>query len=730
MTFQNASEAARWWVDFGFWPVPIPSREKKPIIDKWQDLRINNSNLAQYFNGGKTNLGILLGDRYGSADVDLDSAEALSVAHFFLPPTGMIFGRQSKPASHWFYRTDPVVKTRQYKDPLTGQMLVELRGRRKSNGAVGLQTIVPPSVHPSGEAIMFAPSFDRTPANVDAEVIVNCVFRVAAASLLARYWPKLGSRHDSMMALAGILVRAKWPITDAELFCCALYRTVPSHDPSAIGRTADEVRDTYRNHAAGAETTGFNTLAKWIDPRVLRAALDWLQISTSHDEFEATPENSAEVGDWRDSLIRAETKEGQGAPKALLENAITALRLAPEWSGVLGYNEFSLYTVSRKPAPWQEKAGGNWTDYDDSMTCGWPQRNGILVNSKVTAEAAQTVAKENSFHPVRDYLSALKWDGIGRIEKWLTTYLGTEDTPFSRAVGARWLISAVARIMHPGSQVDHVLLVEGPQGVRKSTALRILASDNWFSDHISDLGSKDSRLELHGKWILELAELDKVRRGELERVKAFITARIDNFRVPYGRRSEAVPRSCVFAATVNDQTPLTDETGNRRFWPVRCGVIDLPSLERDRDQLWAEAYECYRSGSVWWLESAELNALASREQEKRYDEGVWDQVILAWLEEPIQRYEIDGAAQLPIEPFDSTAERVTTTDVLVHAVGKDIDRCTQADRNQVARCLAHAGWKRKQDRSRGPLRGKWFYFRPEEPVGTNTEPVGELDATC
>jgi predicted P-loop ATPase len=293
----------------------------------------------------------------------------------------------------------------------------------------------------------------------------------------------------------------------------------------------------------------------------------------------------------------------EGSPKALLANAITALRYDPAWWGVLAFNEFSLYVVTKKSAPWKKEAGRNWTDYDDSMCADWLQHAGILVSSKVAGEAVQTVARENSFHPVKDYLTGLEWDGTGRLDQWLVSYLGAEDTPFVRASGARWLISAVARIFRPGCQVDHTLLLEGPQGIRKSTALRVVAGDDWFTDHISHLGSKDSRIELHGKWILEIGELDRIRRGELESVKAFLTARTDHFRVPYGRRAEDVPRSCVFAASTNDQTPLTDESGNRRFWPVECGHINISALIRDRNQLWGEAYKRYQDGAPWWLDT-------------------------------------------------------------------------------------------------------------------------------
>jgi putative DNA primase/helicase len=403
---------------------------------------------------------------------------------------------------------------------------------------------------------------------------------------------------------------------------------------------------------------------------------------------------------------------------------MTLLRESPEWADVLAYNEFSLYVTTKKPAPWQKVGGGNWTDYDDSRTTEWLQRHDVLVPTPLTAEAVQTVAKENRFHPVRDYLNSLEWDQTPRLDNWLSEYLGVEPSPFVAAVGTRWMISAVARIFRPGCQADYTLLFEGKQGIQKSKALQILAGDDWFTDHISDLGSKDSRIELHGKWIIEFSELATVRRGELEKVKAFLTARIDHFRMPYGRRSEAVPRSCVFAASVNDQTPFTDPTGNRRWWPVRCGVIAIGALRRDRDQLWAEAYARFKAGQVWYLETAELNQLATSEQDERYDPGVWDEVILDWIENPTQRldFEDHNAVGIPIEPYNSDETRVTVTDVLLHCIGKPLDQIKQPDQNQVVRCLIHAGWKRKQT-GKGPERGKWFYLRPDVTSVTSMSPV-------
>jgi putative DNA primase/helicase len=415
------------------------------------------------------------------------------------------------------------------------------------------------------------------------------------------------------------------------------------------------------------------------------------------------------MGDTAFEIDKALIRNSEGSPKALLANVITMLRFHRDWRDCLAYNEFSKDVTTKKAAPWHSSASQNWSDYDDSRTAEWMQHNNIFVTSKVVAEAVQTVAKENSFHPVREYLRALKWDNKPRIDRWLSIYLGSEETTWTKAVGPRWLISAIARIERPGCQVDHTLLLEGAQGIRKSTALRILAGDEWFVDHISDLGSKDSRLELRGKWIFEISELDRVRRGEIERVKAFLTARTDHFRLPYSRRAEDVPRSCIFAATVNDQTPLTDETGNRRFWPIKCGAINIEALTCDRGQIWAEAYQRYISDSPWWLDSAALNNEARREQEQRYDSGVWDNEILSWCDAPTVGRKADMSCVL-----DSTKRRVTLTEILIHAVGKDLDRCTQQDRNQVARCLIHDGWTRARDWSRGPNRGKWFYVKGEQ----------------
>ena len=213
--------------------------------------------------------------------------------------------------------------------------------------------------------------------------------------------------------------------------------------------------------------------------------------------------------DWRANLIV--NKAGQ--PRALLANAITALREAPEWSGVLALNEFSLGTAALLAPPFGEGTITKWSDQEDRLTADWLQRKGICVSADVAAQAVQTVASEHSFHPVREYLDGLKWDGVGRLQTWLVRYLGAQPSDYTAAVGERWLISAVARIYQPGVKADCCLILEGIQGTKKSTALRTLAGE-WFADEIADLGSKDAAMQAAGVWIVELAELDSLTKIE------------------------------------------------------------------------------------------------------------------------------------------------------------------------------------------------------------------------
>ena len=400
-----------------------------------------------------------------------------------------------------------------------------------------------------------------------------------------------------------------------------------------------------------------------------------------------------------------DTKADGVTPQSNLKNAIRLLRFHPAWNvpEVLFYDEFSLQIYTRNPPPWGAPPG-RWTDVDDIRLADWFQTFGVLVSPNVAADAVQAVARETTVHPVKSYLHGQQWDRCQRVISWLTTYLGVEDSALTRAMGKGWLVAAVARIFRPGCQADYTLSLEGPQGLGKSSALRTLAGDQWFSDHLSDLANKDSRIELLGKWIVELSELGPVRRAENDRVKQFLTARFDYYRPPYARRACQIPRQCVFAASFNDQTPFSDTTGNRRFWPIACRHIDVSKLEKDRDQLWAEAYELYKAGAIWWLDSPELNRAVAEEQAARLQPDAWDDLVLNWAADPQPKAISDT-------PLLSEPGRVTVAEILAHAVGKGQERWEQSDENRIARILVKSGWKRKQFRQ-GSERS-WFYVRPD-----------------
>jgi hypothetical protein len=249
----------------------------------------------------------------------------------------------------------------------------------------------------------------------------------------------------------------------------------------------------------------------------------------------------------------------------------------------------------------------------------------LSVSKDLTRTVVTDTARLNKFHPVRDYLAALEWDGVKRIDTWLTTYGGVEDNEYSRAVGALFLIAAVRRIRNPGCKFDEMIILEQElQGTDKSSALAALAvKDEWFSDDLPlNIEGKQVIEALRGRWIIEAGELSGMRRTDIGHLKAFLSRQVDRARMAYGRIVSEVPRQCVIAATTNDLEYLRDTTGNRRFWPVRCQRFDVAALKQDRDQLWAEAATREATGVSIRL-GQELWPKASEQQAQRLTEDPW-----------------------------------------------------------------------------------------------------------
>jgi predicted P-loop ATPase len=417
-------------------------------------------------------------------------------------------------------------------------------------------------------------------------------------------------------------------------------------------------------------------------------------VSDAAGDWVPDASESAAVADWKARLI-----PGKNGPAACLANAITCLRTHPAWVAVLAWDSFAQVVMILRDSPF----GGEprrVTDHEERLAANWLQHQGVLVSPDVAGQAIQVVARDQAFHPVRDYLDGLQWDGTKRIAGWLSLYLGVEPSEYSEAVSSSFLRGAAARIYSPGCKMDTVLILEGEQGIKKSTALKALFKP-WFTDEIADIGSKDASLQILGVWGVEFAELDSLTRAESSRIKAFTSRSVERFRPPYGRNLIESPRQCVFAGTVNHSVYLRDETGARRFWPVKVKRVLIDELTRDRDQLWAEAVASFRAGDSWWLNTPDLVALAAVEQAERYEVGPWDDLILDWVHDRVR-----GG-------FDS----VSVPEILDLCVKKPTKDCVKADSMRVGSCLTQAKWQRYKDRPTG----KWRY-RP--PVTANPPQVG------
>lgn len=383
--------------------------------------------------------------------------------------------------------------------------------------------------------------------------------------------------------------------------------------------------------------------------------------------------------------------DDSGRPYWNTANAVAILTYHDAWKGVLGYNEFTRRRVILKPIP-GAKTGHNRNLEDDDATAvlSWFNRNGFpKATANVALAAMHAVARLNAFDPLKDYLAGLQWDGQKRIDNWLTTYCGAEASNYTREVGKRWLISAVARAMKPGCKADHMLVLEGDQGARKSSALAALAGEEWFSDALPPMNTKDASSYLRGRWIVEVAELEAMRR-EMDAVKAFISRQVESYRPAYGREEVDEPRRCVFAGTTNKDAWLRDETGGRRFWPVKVGFIDLDAITRDRAQIWAETVVAYRSGHRWWLEG-DVEKTAREEQAGRMADDPWTAPIM----EAVQ-----GRAEITIHE-------------VLKALGYVPAEMTRKDSDRAAAILKREGWTRTSKRiTSGARKGDVFWTAP------------------
>lgn len=352
---------------------------------------------------------------------------------------------------------------------------------------------------------------------------------------------------------------------------------------------------------------------------------------------------------WRQSLKYSD--EGRLTRDA--GNAALWLVNDEHWRGLIAYDEFSGRIAWRGDAPEliglpAPKCGAPLDRQGVTFVQHWLRKNaGPSFGREAVEEAIQVAAFSNRFHPVRDFIRSVPWDGTARVATWLPRYIGTVDDRYHREVGRMWLVSAVARVMAPGCQADYMLVLEGDQGMQKSSALRALFGD-WTLEGIPDIRDQvRTASAIQGRWAIEIAELHQFRGVAIQLVKGFITTCFDRFRGAYQKFERDAPRQCIFAGTTNEDQYLIDPTGARRFWPVKCGKIDIAGLLDDRAQVWAEALQIYMGGEAvgwdprqrdtwsWWPDSAdkELCDALREAQEDRHELDAWETKILEWLDQ-------------------------------------------------------------------------------------------------
>jgi putative DNA primase/helicase len=387
---------------------------------------------------------------------------------------------------------------------------------------------------------------------------------------------------------------------------------------------------------------------------------------------EYTSEDRAKFAVWDEVLY---AKNGGGtAPLSNVANCQKAIKYLIGREFDVWYDEFYMTVFVR----WMNQEPRAWTDQDDTRISILVQEVAKLEGAKIdqVARAVQLYAHNHPRNEARDYLESIKWDGVSRAAMFFTEYFGAEESAYISAVSQNFWVAMAARVLSPGCKFDNMVILEGVQGARKSTALSCIGG-KWFTEADEKMGTKDFYQKIQGHLLVEIAELDSFQRSEVTTIKNVLSQRVDRFRPPYGKNTAAFPRQCIFVGTTNDDGYLKDPTGARRFWPVKTGKIDIESLIRDRDQLFAEAVHLFKEGVTYWevpKEEAEV------QQAERADVDAWTDIINLEL---------------------LKTDRTSVSEVLISILKFDTPRIDRGSQMRVAAILKRLGWRKAKRKWNG-----------------------------
>lgn len=461
------------------------------------------------------------------------------------------------------------------------------------------------------------------------------------------------------------------------------------------------------------------------DPAVAGALMDerW---QAAQDAF--TPATEEDDGAWR-KLLKVNS---QGAPEKSMNNLRTALLNDPNLKGKIRLNLFSSRIDAVGELPWKRPTStAEWSDEDLAQLRLYFEAFFGKVPKQDLIDTVAAVASDQAYHPVRDYLEGLQWDGQERLDRLLIDYLGAADDDYTRAVTRKAFVAAVSRVMRPGCKYDTMLVLVGGQGRYKSTILAKMGGE-YFSDSLRTFGDKDSMETLQGTWINEIAEMQAMAKADVEAVKMFLSKTTDYYRAAYARFTGARARQCVFFGTTNSRECLTDITGARRFWVVDIDMIKrtkdvFADLDPERDQLWAEAVMRWRMGESLYLPQ-ELETVAQEIQEGHRQRHPWEGMISDFLDEAVptdwRRWQLrerqawrDGSyVQKEEQPIETgPRQTICALEIWVEMLGEQRGRLTRSISKEINGILERApGWKPVGVRLAGEPYGKQRLFRREE----------------
>ncbi len=662
----NPLDQALRLLSLGFSVIPLKARDKCPALDSWkpyQSRRATADEVRGWFDGGvDLNIGIVTGAISELVAVDGDSLDAVNWLQGNHPsPMRTRTGK----GKHFFFRHPGVVIKNNVK---LGGMALDVRGD-------GGYVVAPGSIHPNGAMYeeeghwapgatlpMFQPAWlgakvtplpraahadgdkrvvaylDATPGAVEGQGGDVHTFRVAC-KLVRGFDLSDQQALEYLLAWNAKCVPA-W--SEAELLIKAKSARENGTEPFGYLLTAEPLRSTYTPLAPSAPLTPG---------------------ATSLDDGGAA--------NLQDLLTH--TKEG--ALKKTPGNLAKILRMDARWGSALAMNEMTQAVTF------------NGKDQNDSFI-DWVQEqiedhHGVAFGREEVASKIMAQAMGTTIHPVREWLQALRWDGTERIHR-----IGGEILKAESALSTHYLrctmIGACRRVLRPGTKLDTLPVLVGPQGVGKSTFWRTLIGGQWFGDSPLDVESKDGFMVMHRKWCTELAELDHTTGTKaIERVKAFLSSSEDVYRPPYGRTALAFKRSGFLVGTTNQESFLFDPTGSRRFWPINCTAIDLDELKAWREQLWAEAMDLEASRQAHWLDQVR-EGLRAHDAARFEAEDPWEELI---------HQAKDAIHTLAINRQQGSPSNYSLSGLLTH-MGIPAAQHTHAAGQRLGKLLRKKGWVR------------------------------------